>query len=152
VDKEPVGVIGARRPEMATDEPGEPEDDSAVARDRTVTDARAHHRERVLIDELLLEVIELGSRVQLSRPVKRSDNSQGHECFTSSRSSICHEYHRYVRNLDQSSFQTPSAAWLSWPWSADQQPISASGGSARTFDKSNTTKKKKEGDLPCFLN
>jgi hypothetical protein len=46
----------------------------------------------------------------------------------------------------------PSAAWLSWPWSADQQPISASGGSARTFDKSNTIKKKKEGDLQCSLN
>jgi hypothetical protein len=114
----------------------------------------SHRRERVLIDELLLEVIELGGRVQLSRPVKRSDNSQGHECLTSSRSSICHEYRRYVRNLDQSSFQMPSAAWLSWPWSADQQPISASGGSARTsggsartFDKSNTTKEKKEGDL-----
>jgi hypothetical protein len=37
----------------------------------------------------------------------------------------------------------PSTAWLSWPWSADQQPISASGGSARTFDKSNTTKKER---------
>ena len=111
VDKEPVGVTRARRPEMATDEPGGPEDDSAVARDRTC------HRRRQSPPRRSADPSTSSCSKSSSSAAERSCRGQSSDRTTARVTSASPHRDRasvmniteYVRNLDQSSFQMPSA-------------------------------------------
>ena len=70
----PVGIVWRRGPYVATQEPGELDDRGPLAQHRGVHRTRGRQGQTPLIDQLLLEVVEVGRGRQTPRGPQRSDD------------------------------------------------------------------------------
>ena len=96
-----IGVGGLGGPCRASQEPKELEQVAPLVGDRVVDHACADHREQVLVDEFLFEVLEFLRGPQPVRRAQGTDHGQRLDYVTSSTLSIRHSYQRSVGNPDR---------------------------------------------------
>ncbi len=109
-----IGVGGLGCPCRASQEPKELEQVAPLVGDRMVDHACPDHREQVLVDEFLFEVLKFLRGPQSVRRAQGTDHGQRLDYITSSKLSIRHSYQRSVGNPDQASnLWTGCEQWLS---------------------------------------
>jgi hypothetical protein len=119
--QEAVSVATGGTPHRLPSKPDELDHRGPLVGDIPVGQARPDHRQRVLIDDLLLEVLDLLSSTQPSRSTERPHDRQTHRPNSSSTPARTrHEYHNSVENPDKwSSFlrevSSPSTAGTPTP-------------------------------------
>ncbi|WP_278258160.1 hypothetical protein [Nocardioides convexus] len=95
----PVHVRAAGDPDGLSEEAGELDDRRTLGVDVTVRQAGTDHRQRVLVDNLLLEHLRIGGRRQSPRRVERTHDRQSHARSLGSRIHITrHRYQILFRN------------------------------------------------------
>ena len=102
--QKPVGVLTGRLPQRAGHRPGELDDDRPSASYVPVAQTGRRHRQCVLIDDLLLEVLnQLRGPQHLVRAGATPHRNQAHQSLSSCTSIMRRPYRRMVTQADHSS-------------------------------------------------
>ncbi len=104
----PVRVGRRRGPHRASQEGDEAEQRRTLRRDLTVGDSRPDHRQRVLVDELLLELLQFLDGGQPARGVERPNDSEAHRPTTSANRWNQHDLRKLLGISDELSDRQPS--------------------------------------------
>ncbi len=102
--QEPVSIITRCRPQRPGQRTGELDDHRPGVAHMPVAQPRSRHRQRVLVDDLLLEVLDILARPQRPRRADVADRGQTQRSAGSLREHIHRLYRPTVRNPDHSSF------------------------------------------------
>jgi len=99
--QELVGVLRCRLPQRAGHRPGELDHDGSTVADMPVAQTRSHHRQRVLVDQLLLEVLNILRRRQRIRGRAAWQHAQAHQTLSSPMPTTSREYTKTIRKADR---------------------------------------------------
>ena len=105
-----IRVVTRRRPERLRQEAGELDDRRPGVAHMPIAQTRRRHRQRVLVDDLLLKGLDILSSPQRSRRVDAAHRRQRHRQTSSPEKHIRRPYRRTFSNPDHSS---EAACWRS---------------------------------------